>query len=145
MFTIFCKKSPNSLSTSKSPFPSTLRFSQFSILFILVKAMYLQCSDSAPLYPTVCQTVPPWVALFWPNLYSRADEQARYFALKENCLLIKRPTDSACQPGIGRREKLVAAICVLMGSHKGSGAATLRGDKRILWGGSPARFLRGCN
>lgn len=35
---------------------------------------------------------------------------------------------------MGRREKLVAAICVLMGSHKGSGAATLRGDKRILWG-----------
>lgn len=33
----------------------------------------------------------------------------------------------------GKREKFeVAAICVLMGFHKGNGAATLRGDKRIL-------------
>jgi len=33
-----------------------------------------------------------------------------------------------------RETRSVAAICVLMGSHKGRGA-TLRGDKRILWGG----------
>lgn len=55
--------------------------------------------------------------------------------LKENCLLIKGRPIARCRPGVGGRceeEFVVAAICVLMGSHKGSGAATLRGDKRIL-------------
>jgi len=83
----------------------------------------LQCSDFAPFYLTFAKL--SRLELFYSGSISvHAPMNRQDSVLKENCLLIKRPADSACQPGTGRCEKLVAAICVLMGSHKGSGAAT---------------------
>lgn len=72
------------------------------------------------------------VALLRSDLYSRTDGQTRYSVLKENCLLIKRPVVSTdTRPS---REIRGCNLRINGVPQRRSAAATLGGDKRILWG-----------